>query len=381
MKTIYFVITLLMVTSELLGQDLIVTYPNDSINCKILNHNNKFHVEFVQLKYSKIDSGRYNLSKVKSIINNFYGIDSNTFKQQVSSNNLNPLKLDSQVVCFDTIITKENDTIVCKIIEDKIDWYVNYIVSNNSKQTIAYYKILMLKKCIRSNNFKQAVKENYLSNALKNKRVRVGFNYLFGYRIYLIPDGINGIQRDVLNKLRINHGFNGEFHIAVDKNKRVLLGANYSNLSANSSIDNVLLTIIQGSSAVPPGTTFFGTLNNTVNIQTFGPNCIIKFNDKPSIHNFAVQIGLNFNLYNDILSIGSYRLSTQGYGSSTFYNFLYEFKYTSNFSFFGTGGLDLSSITNIEVNDNGVKNSYTLTNEDRINTSKLLLGIGVNLNF
>ncbi len=112
------------------GQDLIVLKSKDSINCKVLKSDDAQFVEIATNKNDSISLSKIKVSDIDVIEKDFYS-----------------LRAKPNIACNDTIIAKDGDTIICKILLDKQDWYINYELPNKSKQNIGYASIQKLVKC------------------------------------------------------------------------------------------------------------------------------------------------------------------------------------------------------------------------------------------
>ena len=348
------------------GQDLIVLKSKDSIHCKVLKSDD---AQFVEIATNKNDS--ISLSKIK--VADIDIIEKNFFASKVK-----PL-----TACNDTIIAKDGDTIICKILLDKQDWYINYELPNKSKQNIGYASIQKLVKCANNNSSKENVftpkeetktQQEIIDNLMVNKKFRIGVQAQLVYRIFILPDGLNRIQKDHYNQIRINYGALGEMHWAIDKKKEAFLGGNISYLTATAITPDVILTPQVGTS----GISYIGDFKTDINILYIGPSLVVKIpNKKSTIHQYSLKIGIDLIFYDQSESISNFYYKINGVGAGFSTHFLYDYKLDKNISLGLNLGFDTGNIREVEINDNGKITNETLPENEAIGLLRLTAAGGL----
>jgi hypothetical protein len=102
---------------------------------------------------------------------------------------------------------------------------------------------------------------------------------------------------------------------------------------------------------------------------------LIKLGKGKSLHSYALQFGLSFSYYNEIISISSYNLELSGIAISQSLHFLYDYKMNKNFSLGCNLGYEGGTLNTVLVNENGKQSLKRLGRTNPINLGRIGLSI------
>lgn len=356
---LFFLFNLILIAVN--AQDLLVMKNNDSLNCKILNENNLNYTEIAILENGLIAQKKIENKNIKILFKDFYNS-----------------KIAFEKNCYDTIFTKIGDTIICKIYEDKVNWFINYELINKSKQTINYNQVIKTSKCFKDKNYKEnEFRETILLKDIKTKYF-VAPKYIYGFYVNTaFKFGNMSVvslknKREHFFKLRLNFGLSSDFQIALSKNRRLHAGLQLGYVEASAISTDISFTGLND-------TIYFGNLNSIISFFNIGPNITFRFNKNYKINNYSLQYGLNMMFYNDHYTISNYNLRATGSGITHFLNFVYDYNLTKKFNVRMNFGINVGSVNSLRINEN--KNTFNQTFRGRNGISLSGINIGLGLNY
>lgn len=359
LEIIQIFILIILSINKINAQDLVVLNNNDSLNCKVKIERNTNYIKILYIDSGNIKSQLLNYQLINSIIKDFY-----------------VLKPISQKFCDDTIFTNEGDSIICNIYEDKIDWYINYELSNKSKQTINYNQVLKVYKCNEVKKLKTEQPSNLLLKDIKTKifvspKYNIGFFANSAFKLGNLSIVAANNNREHFFKLRLNFGFFTDFQMVLTKSRRFYLGFQIGYHGASISSNNVNF---QGLNKVY----YFGELNSSISFVNIGPNITFRLNKNYKINNYSIQFGINSVFYNDKLNILNYNLYTNGNGLTQSLNFVYENNVSKVLNFRLITGINAGGINTLNITENSATFKTNVKGKEGIGLSGLNFGIGLN---
>ncbi len=366
-----FIIVAALTINNGLAQDLVILKTNDSLNCKVLNeiiHKN-IEIAFFNKNTNNIELLSIDYSNIIDIKKAFFSKENKEFEQ-----------------CVDTIYTKQNEVIVGHILKDKTDWYIHYELLNKTKQSIAYSLVKKVVKCNKNDqndNSKlaslQSIKPNnsaIIKNTFENKKYSISFNAILGLKPGNPRSSSNIVKlpKNYYDQQRFLYGIGIEFHRSINKRKNLLMGIQLNQLLTGGTATNSTLTASNG-------TIYLGELNTNLYFTTIGPNLLIKLGKNRKLHSCAIQLGLNWVIYNEKLTIGNYTGNFTGNGFSQSAQFQYNYKLSNQLSFAANLGLTGGSINNVTLTENGNVSNYNLKGNQAIAVSRASFSLGLVYSF
>jgi len=292
------------------------------------------------------------------------------------------LHFNSKAYSQDLLVTKSNDSINCKIINIS-NSYQYSVLENNSAVSkslpasevkliiIDYYtkkkETNTSKNVVNNKNY---INENWLDSVRFSKgKYRISANLIYAFR-YGSINSSNAIEKDLYGQLRHNAGLLLDAHINISKKNNAYLGVQLGRIQANASVENVMLSH-------PSGVNYFGTLEAQTNISVIGANLLAKINLKDKSKLLLLSVGLNYVSYYDDLRISNYNLITTSFTVATSIGIIYDYRFNRNFAIGGGVMLDGGVLTNLTVEEFGVKKDITLNINDGIGIGRISLLCGL----
>lgn len=366
-----FIIVAAITINNGLAQDLVILKTNDSLNCKVLKeiiHKN-IEVAIFNKNTNNIELVSIDFSNILSIKKAFFIKETKELEQ-----------------CIDTIYTQQNEIIVGHILKDKTDWYINYELLNKTKESIAYSLVKKVVKCnnyIQNDNSKsvslQSINPNnsaIVKNTFENKKYIISLHALLGLKPGNPRNSNNIVKlpKNYYDQQRFLYGIGLEFHRSINKRKNLLIGVQLNQLLTGGTATNSTLTASNG-------TIYIGDLNTNLYFTTIGPNLLIKLGKNRKLHSCAIQLGLNWVIYNEKLTIGNYEGTFTGNGFSQLAHFQYNYKLSNHLSFAANLGLMGGSINNVTLTENGNVSNYNLKGNQAISVSRASFSLGLVYSF
>jgi hypothetical protein len=252
----------------------------------------------------------------------------------------------------DTIITLENDTIICKIIKTDS----NYLYYSDSKSDVNLNSFIAIKRVkkfvIDGESFISNIEnfEEVKSPIWLDKKLRFGINGGLSKRIAENPPGVDAILDEYYNDLKSGGHFGLDFTYYYNYKRGV--GLKYS--LYNSSTEPVDIWM-----ALETGDTITGKMQENININYFGLSYAFKINQINNKSWFYGDAGLGLTTYhNQGILIDDFIMDSKTFGINL--DLGYDFRLTEITRIGVQVSLYAGTITYADVTMNGQKERLEL---------------------
>ncbi|MDR3705882.1 MAG: outer membrane beta-barrel protein [Paludibacteraceae bacterium] len=272
----------------------------------------------------------------------------------------------------DLIVTKEGDSIKCKIL-NTTDNYLYYNHIDKGQVTDSKLEMSQVKYFERG-FYKTAKLTNVQMDSIyKPSRWRFGLECGYSRWIAKNPSGITSDLSSYLNGLK--NGFNYAADVTYYFNQRWGVGMKYHGFNSSNSLDDYSVTSTDG-------TVTTGTISDKEWIQYFGPYGSYRYilpNDKRNV--LYANLGVGYTLYRDKGAAPSTTdVTITGHQVGVFANLGYDYFITKNFALGVELGFNVAKLSKYKTDDGTTTETVSLDSDSHVSLNTLDVSVGLKYN-
>ena len=277
--------------------------------------------------------------------------------------------LSNAIHAQDLIVTKENDSLNCKITKIKTDnIYFTFMHKDEIRSTllpiadVKYHQYNFYKTSI--------VPADKVVDTQKYNHFRIAVNGGRSYRVGKIA-GNNEPEIQQYQK-ELKSGYNLGIDMTYFISEPIGFGIKYSNFKSKNSMDDIYLTF-------PNGYTEYGKMSDNISISFIGPMFSTRLMNANKKNALFLNFGIGYMGYNnEAVLVSNYTMSGSTLGLS--YDVGYDIGFSENFAVGFQFSFLMGTVMEYELSD-GIKSETIKLDKDSYESlSRIDLSIGLRYN-
>ena len=269
----------------------------------------------------------------------------------------------------DLIVTKENDSLNCKITKIKTDnIYFTFMHKDEIRSTLLPMNQV---KFHQYNYFKTSVvPADKVIDTQKYNHFRIAVNGGWSYRLAKIAGNNEPEIQQYQKELKSGYNFGADLTYFISETFGV--GFKYSNFKSTNSMDDIYLTF-------PNGYTEYGKMSDNISINFIGPFFSTRFMNANKKNAFLLNFGIGYMGYNNeavLISNYSFKGSTLGIS----WDAGYDIGLTENLSLGVQFSFLQGTLMEYELSNGVITETIKLDNDNYESLSRIDLSLGLRYN-
>lgn len=269
----------------------------------------------------------------------------------------------------DLIVTKENDSLNCKITKIKTDnIYFTFMHKDEIRSTL----LPLSEVKYHQNNFYKTsvVPKDKVVNIQKYNHFRIAVNGGWSYRVAKLSGNISAELEQYVKELK--SGYNLGIDLTYFISEPLGIGFKYNNFKSKNEIDDIYITF-------PDGFTEYGNMSDNISINFIGPFFSTRLLNANKKNAFLLNFGIGYMGYkNDAILISDYTLKGSTLGVS--WDIGYDIGLTENLAMGFQFSFLIGTLTEYELSDGLNTETIKLNKDNYESLSRIDLSLGLRYN-